>query len=162
MTDDRRAHLFEVLTEFSSAMLVTHGEDGEIHARPMAVGELGPDATLRFATSIDSAKIDEIEGNPACCVTFQSGSRFASLIGSARLNRDRGEIARLWSPICEIWFPKGKDDPDIVVIEVDPVEGAYWDNSGLNGLAYMFEAAKAALTGAKPKPDQDRHAKLRL
>ena len=159
---DRREKLYEVPTDFSSAMLVTMTDEGEHHGRPMAVADLQPDVALRFATSIASPKIEDIESNPDVCVTFQNSGQFASVNGKARLTRDRELISRLWSPEWKAWFPKGKEDPDIVILEVEPESGAYWDNGGAQGMKYMFETAKALISGTKPGTDDKQHAKVRL
>ena len=161
-TDDRREHLYEVLKTFSAAMLVTMDDDGGHHARPMAVAELTQEAGMCFVTSIATQKVDEINGNPDVCVSFQDSSRFASVTGTARLSRDRAKIERLWSPAWKAWFPKGKDDPEITLIEVTPSAGEYWDNAGIQGVKYLFEAARALVAGKKPVADKKQHAKVNL
>lgn len=52
----RREHLYDLLKDFDTAMLVTKSADGHMHARPMAVAELRADADAYFVTGIDSPK----------------------------------------------------------------------------------------------------------
>jgi hypothetical protein len=64
----------------------------------------------------------------------------------------------------KVWFPGGKDDPNLLLLRVDGKEGEYWDNSGLSGVKYVLEAGKALLTGSRPNVvgDPKIHAKVNL
>ena len=46
-----------------------------------------------------------------------------------------------------MWFPEGKDDPDLCLIEFHPSEGEYWDERGALGAKFIVDAAKAYLSG---------------
>ena len=50
-----------------------------------------------------------------------------SLTGTARVNRDRDMIDALWSDAAKAFFPKGKDDPNLVLLEVTLRSAEYWD-----------------------------------
>jgi general stress protein 26 len=158
---EARAHLFEVLREFDTAMIAIRGADGSFHARPMAIARLDEAGTFYFPTDINSPKIDEIVRDSDALVTVQGKSRYASVSGTVRLNRDRSLIHELWSESWKAWF-ENKDDPSIVLLEVTPKTAEYWDNSGFRGVAYMFEAVKAILGGEKAKDAGDSNAKVRL
>ena len=158
---DMHQHLFELVHDFDTAMLITHTE-GVCHARPMAVAEIREGADAYFATSIDSPKIAEIEANPLVLVTMQSSSEYAAINGSASLVRDRAEIERLWKDTWKVWFPGGKDDPKLCLLKVTADHGEYWDNSGMEGMKYLFEGAKAVLQGRTPETDKSQHAKVNL
>lgn len=159
---EHREHLYELLKDFTNAMLVTCCSDGHLAARPMRVAELSADADAYFVTSTDSPKIAEIEANPAVTLTFQSSNQYASVSGQASLVRDRATIERLWSEAWKVWFPEGKTDPAIVLIKFAAQEGEYWDNAGIHGLKYVFAAAKAYAKGATPELNEDVHAKVDL
>ena len=158
----RREHLYDLLKDFDTAMLVTRSDDGHMHGRPMAVAELRPDADAYFVTSIDSPKIAEVAASPSVTLTFQSSSQFASLSGRAGVVQDRALIDRLWKEAWKVWFPKGKTDPTITLLKFSAEDGEYWDNAGAQGLKYAFEAAKAYVKGEQPKSDQKQHAKVEL
>lgn len=162
MTKDPQKHLYELLSGFSTAMLVSHENNGTFHARPMAIAELKPDVEATFATDKRSPKISEIATNPNVLITFQSASEYAALEGVASLTADREEIDRLWSEAWRVWFPDGKDDPNLVLIKVRPTSGEYWDNSGLEGLKYVFKGIKAVIQGERPDTDETQHAKVAL
>lgn len=159
---ENREHLYDLLKDFDTAMLVTRSPDGRTHARPMNVAEMNADADAYFVTSIDSPKVAEIEANPAVIITFQSSSQYASVSGHATLVRDQALIDSLWSEAWKVWFPKGKTDPAILLIKFDAEDGEYWDNAGKEGLKYAFEAAKAYAKGETLKPDENQHARVNL
>ena len=50
------------------------------------------------------------------------------------------------------------------MVVVEPLEAAYWDVSGARGIRYVFEMAKAYVTGKRPPSDADErhtaHVKL--
>jgi general stress protein 26 len=159
---DTHEHLYDLVKDFDTAMLVTKDASGKLHGRPMSVAELRADADAYFATSLESPKINEIEANPEAMITFQSGSQFASISGTARVVRDRTLIDRLWSEAWRAWFPGGKDDPTLCLIKLEAREGEYWDNSGHKGARYLFEGVKAIFQGEKHDVHAGEHAKVRL
>jgi general stress protein 26 len=69
---NQREHLYDLLKDFDTAMLVTRSADGHMHSRPMAVAEMRPDADAYFVTSIDSPKVAEINANPIVTLTFKA------------------------------------------------------------------------------------------
>ena len=156
--------LRELLEEFGIAMLVTRTPEGQLRARPMALAAVETDGTLWFATDRHAAKVEELERDRDVAVTMQSATKFVSLSGSASPVEDRARVARLWKVEWKVWFPGGKDDPNIVLLRIDGQKGEYWDNSGTSGLKYILEAGKALLTGTRPDVGGDPkvHAKVDL
>lgn len=156
--------LRELLEEFGVAMLVTRTPDGELRGRPMAVAEVEPDGDLWFASDRHSGKVDELAGDAHVVVTFQSGRKFVSLSGTAATVEDRAKAARLWKAEWSVWFPGGKDDPNMVLLKVRATAGEYWDNTGTSGLKYLIAAGKALVTGTRPAVGDDPkvHAKVEL
>jgi general stress protein 26 len=158
---DQRKRLYDVVKDFSNAFLVTHSGEG-LHARPMAVAELREDGELIFATSMDSPKVQEIVEDPTVLVTFQSRLQFVAINGEATMLRDRALIERLWSPSWNVWFPGGKDDPELCLIRVKATDGEYWDMAGLESVKLMVEAVRAAATGRELRQNEELHAKVKM
>jgi general stress protein 26 len=160
-TNDGRKNLYDVLNDFDVAMLVTHTADA-IHARPMAIARMDDGIGVYLVTDINSLKIDEINVNPHALLNFQSTNKFASVRGVLTVLRDRQLIEKMWKDVWKVWFPDGKSDPNIALLKFTVHEGEYWDNAGLQGLKYVYDAAKAFLTGETPKADETQHAIVRL
>lgn len=156
-----REHLYRLLDEFSVAMIVTHGIDDSMIARPMAIARIDRDGALYFTTPVDSTKVDEILADPHVTVVVQSKTRFAAVRGVAHVSTDRALIHDLWREDWKVWFPRGKDDPTISILIVEPHHAEYWDNAGTSGLKFAFEAARAYLTGRTPR-DQEEHGEVHL
>lgn len=94
---NERENLYAIFRHFHNAMLISNRPDGTLHVRPMAIAEIKEDGRIYFATSLDSTKIAEIERDANVVVTFQYGSQFASLAGSASIMRDQELTERLCS-----------------------------------------------------------------
>jgi general stress protein 26 len=156
--------LKELALEFGVGMLVTRTPEGRLRARPMAVAEVGADGCLWFVTDRHAGKMAEIGRDGQVAVTMQSSTKFVSLSGRAIPVEDRAKAAALWKAEFQVWFPKGKDDPDLILVRVDATEGEYWDNSGTGGLKYLIQAGRALLTGMRPDVGRDPkvHGKVDL
>ena len=108
-------------------MLITHGADGQLRARPMAVLEIEASSRMWFISSEDSAKIHEISRDTDVHLVFQKDHDcYLSINGHATLVKDREKIAELWNEDFSPWFPQGKDDPEIILIAVTPQDAEYW------------------------------------
>jgi general stress protein 26 len=157
-TPDPRTHLLSLLKEFDTGILTSVAPDGSLHARPLRVASTEPEGTLWFPTTISSPKVDEIQADRTVSVTFQSRAIYLAFSGTASVVRDRAKIDEVWSEPMKVWFPEGKDDPELVLLRVALDTGEYWDQRGASGLKYMFKAAKAYMTGNRPEADgPDEH-----
>lgn len=157
LIDEQKEHLRQLLGKFSTAMLVTHGSQGSLHARPMALATIDEDCTIWFITQRESAKAHEVESDTRVQIICQKDfSAYISLSGHATLVDDRAKVEEIWKETFKIWFPEGKNDPEIVLISVIPADGEYWDNSGFNKVRYMVESATAYMTGRKPVVKEGR------
>jgi general stress protein 26 len=155
-------HLYDLLKEFDTAMMITEGAHPQTHARPMAIAELQRDADAYFVASLDSPKVKEIEANGHVTLTFQSARQFAALYGTVSVVRDRAQIDRLWNEAWKVWFPKGKDDPSITLLKFTPDHGEYWNNAGMQGIKYALKAVSAYVSGTTPDSDASQHGKVSL
>jgi general stress protein 26 len=153
---EKRQQLTKLMSEFKTAMLVTRTDDGHMRARPLSIAGSRDDGALYFSTAVESPKVHELDVDPRVNVVMQDGRRFVSLSGVASVVDDRALIDRLWSESWKVWFPKGKDDPSLRIVAVEPVEAAYWDMTGATGIKYVFEMAKAYVTGKRPDSDDDQ------
>lgn len=157
---DQAEKLHDLVADFTDAMLVTRSLSGGLHARPMRIADLEHDADLWFVSSTNSGKIHEIEEKPEVNVTLQGGGKYISLSGRVSIDNDRSKIESMWREPLRTWFPEGKDDPRIVLLRFEASEGEYWDNSGAQGIKYLFKAGKAYLQGKTPDIDQSIHSKV--
>jgi general stress protein 26 len=152
MEKTQSEHFRNLLEEFDTAVLITHGQRTHFHSRPMAIAHVEENCDLWFITSENAAKVHEIEADARAHVVCQNG-RFncVTVSGHASIVRDRARIDELWKPAYRVWFPEGVSDPSIVLIHLAGEHGEYWDNTGTEGIAYVYRAIKAAVTGTTPR-----------
>jgi len=154
-------HLYDVVNDFDVAMLVTHTVDA-IHARPMVIAHLDEGIGAYLVTDVNSLKVNEINANPNALLTFQNARRFASVRGEVTVLHDRLLIETMWKEAWKVWFPQGQADPSIALLKFTAYEGEYWDNAGMLGLKYVYDAAKAYVSGETLETTDAQHAKVPL
>jgi general stress protein 26 len=159
---DPNAKVYEIVKKFSTAMMVTTAPSNGCEARPMHTAKVEEPGDVWFFTSKSGRVVSEIESDPMVLLLFQDErSAYLSLRGRARVVRDRAKVKELWNESYKVWFPGGVEDPELALLAVAPVSAEYWDNRGMNGMRYMFEAAKAYVKGERPElDDADQHAKV--
>ena len=138
--------LAELIRDVDIAMFTTTGVDGRLYSRPLGTQQVEFDGDLWFATAADSPKIAEIAVNPRVNVSYASKSRntYVSINGTARVVHDPARVEHLWSPAMQLFFPGGKDDPNLRLIHVQAESAEYWDGPGtLLGRALSFVLAAA-------------------
>ncbi len=142
------AHLRELIEDVEVAMLTTRSAHGHLLSRPLQTQATEFDGDIWFMTSRRSEKVAEMKANPDVNVAYGSSSKntYVSVSGRAVIRRDKARIDRMWSPAHSVFFPKGKDDPDITLVRVEVRSAEYWDGPGsLVGKALSF--ALSAVTG---------------
>ena len=141
--------LYDLIKDHRIAMLTTRSLDGErLLSRPLGTQEVEFDGDVWFATGLDSDKAREVQADPRVNVSYASEAKnsYVSLSGRASIVTDRAKIEQLWSPAMKVFFPGGKDDPDLCLIRVQ-VDGAeYWDGPG-GMLGRAFYLTVAAISG---------------
>ncbi|HEL7630316.1 TPA: pyridoxamine 5'-phosphate oxidase family protein [Stenotrophomonas maltophilia] len=155
MSDSRAEHiaqLAELIKDVEVAMFTTVGVDGRLYSRPLGTQQVAFDGDLWFATAADSPKVAEIALNPRVNVAYASTSKntYVSVAGNARIVDDRAKVEALWSPAMKLFFPGGKDDPNLRLIHVQAELAEYWDGPGtLLGRALTF-----VLSAVQDEPGQ--------
>ncbi|KXI31181.1 MULTISPECIES: pyridoxamine 5'-phosphate oxidase family protein [Bacillus] len=118
--------VLNLLDEQKVGTLATVEQD-KPHTRYMTFFHEG--LTLYTPTSKETHKAEEIEKNPNVHILIGYsgegfGDTYAEIAGTATLTDDPELIDRLWSDEMEKWF-KGKDDPNLVILKIDPASIRY-------------------------------------
>ena len=164
MTPPCPEKVHELLLSFHTAMLVTHGGVDFLHARPMEIAHASPDCHVWFFTDTQSPKTREIRQEDSVLLTFQKDhQKYLSIAGTADLVTDRTLIQSFWKEPFRVWFPEGINDPNLMLMHIIPHHAEYWDNSSLQGVRYLYEAAKAYVSSTPPQiKEGDQHGKVAL
>ena len=167
MTSQTREHdlqkLRELVKDIDFCMLTTVGENGDLHSRPMSSnGDIDSNGDLWFFTSASSHKVDEIEKLPKVNVSFADpdNQHYVAISGTAKLVRDRNKIDELWRPEFKIWFPNGKDDPDVALLRVSSEKAEYWD-SPASTIGYVLNLVSSLVSGKEADMGENRKVTLR-
>ncbi len=144
--------IWNLIKEIKVGMLVTHDDkENMMRGRPMSLVQEEYDGTLYFFTSRKDAKAYEIKKHHDICLTFAEpeNQTYVSLSGRASLTEDKKLIDRYWNNWVAAWFPKGKEDENLAMLEVKIQSGEHW-KSDENKIVQLFEIAKANITDEKP------------
>jgi general stress protein 26 len=156
--------LLEKIKDVRIAMLTTSDDQHYLHSRPMFTQKPDADGSLLFLTDKDSAKIYEVKKDSQVNLSYSNpdSNVYVSVSGRANAFRDQAKIDELWSEPMRAWFPKGKDDPQIMILKVEIDKGEYWDTpSSLLTQAYAY--ARAVVTGEPSKDDDvNQHAQVKV
>jgi general stress protein 26 len=139
--------LKKLLKGITVGMLTTHTTAGETHCRPMLVQDMDDQGWLWFMTDRSSRKACELARNPDASVVFQSpkGDRYLAVQGTAVVVHDDHKVKQIWNPTYRAWFPKGRHDPEIVLVALRIARVDYW-LVPRSRLTRMAGAAKALVT----------------
>jgi general stress protein 26 len=125
--------LGKLLEDIDIAMLTTIGRDGYLVSRPLSTQRSAFDGSrVWFFTEADSPKIGEISRNAKVNLAYASKDKntYVSIAGVASVNRDRALIEQFWNDALKAFFPRGKNDPNLVLLEIEPRTVEYWDGPG--------------------------------
>ena len=139
--------LGELIEGIEVAMLTTHAADGSMVCRPLQTLQFDASGDLVFFTAADSRKLDELAGNPDVNLAYANPKKqvYVSVRGTARTDRDRATIDALWSPVQKVFFPEGRNDPNLVVLRVRVRDAAYWESAG-NFIARALDFARGMVS----------------
>jgi general stress protein 26 len=152
-TGEQLTKVRKLVDEIGIAMMTTVDEQGNLVSRPMAALQADEDGTIWFFTNRTSPKVDQIDNNEhRVNLAFASvgDSDYVSISGKAQELDDRAKIDELWNPQAKAWFPKGKDDPELVLLKVHTDMAEYWSAND-SKMVRFFQQAAAVVTGNPPK-----------
>jgi general stress protein 26 len=151
-----------LVKDIDFCMLTTIDEGGDLHSRPMSSnGDIDADGDIWFFTSASSHKVSEINQLPKVNVSFADpdNQRYVSVSGTAQLVRDRAKIDELWRPEFKIWFPEGKDDPEVALLRVSLEKAEYWDSPS-STISYALSFVSSLVTGKQPDMGENKKVNL--
>ena len=79
----------------------------------------------------------------------------------ARITKDRAKAEELWNTFLLAWFPKGLDDPNLALLEVDVEKAEYWDSPS-SKVVQLIGFAKALATGKRYGEEGTDHQKISM
>lgn len=149
-----------IIKDVKFAMLTTTSDEGHLHARPMTTQQKEYDGDLWFIGAKDTEATHDMKARPQVNVSFSNPGKgsYLSLNGTAELVDDRSKLDELWSDIYKIYFPEGKEDPNIQLIKVNANGAEFWEGEGK--ARTLFQIAKGLIKGEQPDMGKNDTVKL--
>jgi len=159
---DNSGRVWDIVEKVGVCMLTTQFAGG-LRARPV---EARPDrdaGLISFVTDIHSAKEDEIAAAPDIGLVFidPKDKAYLSITGRACVLRDADKIKAAWRKTDEVWWPGGPTDPNVCLLQIEPLTAELWDGPA-SAVVTAFEFAKARLTGEEPKLGENRKVTVKM
>ena len=138
--------LGELIEDIEVAMLTTRTSDGSMVSRPIQTLKLDVSGELIFFTASKSHKVEDLTDDAEANLAYAHPGehRYVSVRGRARMDRDSDTIHELWTPAQKIFFPEGRDDPNLMVLRIRVRDAAYWEAAD-NFIARAFDFARGML-----------------
>ena len=152
----------EKIESVKVGMFTTIFKNNQIHGRPMTTCKVEEDGFLWFFTCINSELIEDLIEQDNVQISYADPNKnlYISIKGQAILVRNKQKMEKLWNPLAKIWFPKGLDDPDLVLIKVQVDEAEIWD-CGSSRIMTLAKIIKAIFTGEKYE-NREAHKVVKL
>ncbi|HWF01520.1 MAG TPA: pyridoxamine 5'-phosphate oxidase family protein [Caulobacteraceae bacterium] len=131
------------------------------HFQPMTAFPEPESRTLWFYTRRDADLAVAAEDAVESMFVFTSKDRQlqASIRGRLRASTDALHRDKFWNSVVAAWYPKGKDDPELVMLAFTCEDAQIWLSEG-GGAHFGWEIAKANLTGQQP--DVGSHVSVKM
>jgi general stress protein 26 len=120
----------ELIKDIDICMFVTHS-DGTVRGRPMSNNrKVEYDGDSWFFSFRDSAKVEEIEADPAVGLAYVATEQGAwiSIEGTAAVVDDDERKRDLWDDELKAWFQDGPEDDSVVLLKVRADRIHAWAN----------------------------------
>jgi general stress protein 26 len=140
-----------LVKDVNICMFITNTrDDAHTHTRPMATVDVEEDGTLWFYTDIRSIKVAEVEAQHDVHLVYAHPGKdsYLDVWGTATVVTDKQQIKDKWSPMVNVYFSQGTDDPNLALLKVIPQDCYYWDNE-TGKMVYFLKAAASIVTGKR-------------
>jgi general stress protein 26 len=159
--EEGRRKVFALIKDIRVAMMATYAPEGFMHSRPMVARAEEKDGEFWFFTSRESAVVSELRADPRVLLSYAEpdDQNYVSVSGRGVVVDDKSKAKELWAEPMRTWFPKGPDDPDLILIRVDGERAQYWDSPS-STVVYAYGYLKARMTGERPDPGEEGKVRL--
>lgn len=146
MSTDLKTAFWSQLKDVRAGLLSADSE------RPVPMSpQADPDGNaIWFITARGSAADRGAQGagEAAFHVADSKAHLYANVFGTLSVVNDSAKLDELWNVFAAAWFKDGRDDSAVQLVKFTPHEAEIWAGDG--GASFLFEIAKANLTGDMP------------
>ena len=141
------AKVWAMIQGIDICMFVTR-TSGPARGRPMSTIPMPSEDAIYLLTEARSAAAQDVAANGEVLLSYQGGGDHVCVTGTATVDGDTALVKRLWSTGAQVFWPKGPEASDVVVIRVRPARADYWDgpNPVIGAAQFLF----GLVTGREP------------
>ena len=155
--------LWKLIKDNRFAMMTHRHADGALRSHPLTTQNrsLDPGEPLYFFVSNKTELGQRLRADGNVCISYADPKNdvYVSVSGQARISEDLDTKRRLFNALAKAWFPRGAEDPDLELVEVEIQHAEYW-NIKESKTSQLLKIATAAVSG-KP-PEVGEHRKLHV
>lgn len=143
--------LKEIVNSIDVAMMISYPEEGYFpYMTPMSRQEVDDQGNIYYLISSESETYKHLKDSNKLSLSFgdPASQTYLCIHGIAEANRDQELIDKYWNKFVEVYFERGKEDPTIRVLKVQPIDAHYWDTK-TNKFMTLVKVASAVVTGQK-------------
>lgn len=140
--------LWDKIKDITVTMLTTLDNENCLRSRPMYAQQAEFTGDIWFFSKEHSAKIHDVRKDKHVNLSYSDihSNTYVSVSGDAEVIYDKQKIDEFWNPSLKVWFPEGREDPELCLICVKVDQAEYWDTiSGT--MIYLIGKAMSAITG---------------
>lgn len=156
MSQSESGHIWKLMEDIPMALLVTR-DGAAVDARPMAARARYQDGRIYILANKGEDSDEQIQQDSDVVLSFQNGTTYVVVYGSAHASDDRAKIHELWTAFDKAWWD-GPDDPRIRLLTVTPQRAEYWESPGK--LVTYADMLLSAATGKRPSVGEHGSARL--
>ena len=122
-----------IIESIKTGILFTRTGMDRLKGRPMTTIQVDNNGDLWFFTNEFSGNVYEICKNNEVFLNYANPfiDAYAVVTGKAYLTRENNKMNELYAPSIKTWFPAGLNDPNLLLLRIEPDEVEYWNgNSG--------------------------------
>ncbi|RLV49651.1 pyridoxamine 5'-phosphate oxidase [Nocardioides mangrovicus] len=154
---EENAHdtVIDLMRQAHVAMLTHVDATGSLVSHPMATQDVDYDGTLRFIARRSSDKVQDLLDHPAVNVSYAGSGSWLSVAGTAKIVNDEAKLAELWDTFTDAWLEGGPEDPENVLIEVEPGTAEYWSAPGGSKVTQLVNLVRTRLSGERAEGENE-------
>ncbi|MBY6090158.1 pyridoxamine 5'-phosphate oxidase family protein [Maritimibacter alkaliphilus] len=154
MSRDLKSDFWKGLGDTRAGLLAAGGEQ-PVPMAPHADAEAG---VIWFITAQGTAadRAARASGTASFHVADSRANLYANVRGRLEVSDDPKKLDEIWSAVASAWFENGRKDSAVRLLRMTPEEAEVWSGDG--GASFLYEIAKAKMTG--DTPDVGDHGRL--
>lgn len=127
------------------------------HLQPMTAFVEQEREHIWFFTRADTDLARQVVGGRPAMFVFQQREVQACVFGELTRHHDPARISKYWNAVVAAWYPQGKDDPRLTMLQLECTDAEVWISQA-GPMKFAWEIAKANAT--KHEPDIGGKANL--